>query len=104
VNVGVLLFSKHKKYLGMKHYIQADKLKALDPDIDLELVENYLQAWAKICEGTSASGVIGGFEMADRFRWLSAAKSTIIQCSKTHSGLCIDPEKELQDAFKRYVL
>ena len=104
VNVGVIVFSKRKKFLGIKYHIHADKLKAMDPDIDLELVENYLKAWEQICKGTSKGGVIGEFEIADRFRWLSSAKSTIIQCSKTHPGLCNDPVKELQDAFKRFVL
>jgi hypothetical protein len=104
VNVGVLLFSKRRKFLGIKYYIHPTKLQALDPNIDLELVKKYLKAWEQICEGASGSGVIGEFEIADRFRWLSAAKSTIIQCSKTHPGLCNDPEKELQDAFERYVL
>ncbi len=64
----------------------------------------YLRAWEAICKGGSLGGPIGELELSDRFRWLSACKSTVLQCSKTHPGLCTDPEKELEDLFKRYVL
>ncbi|MCT4623085.1 MAG: DUF3037 domain-containing protein [Schleiferiaceae bacterium] len=104
INVGVILFSKQKKFLQMKTNVNENKLLALDPDIDLNLVKKYLKAWEDICAGSPKGGAIGEFDIADRFRWLSAAKSTIIQCSPTHPGLCGDPEKELEDAFKRYVL
>lgn len=103
-NVGVLLFSKRKKYLGIKYHIDANKLKALAPEIDINFLNEYLNAWKLICEGKAAGGKIGEFEVSDRFRWLAACRSTIIQSSKTHPGLCEDPEKELHDIFEKYVL
>ncbi|MDN3620132.1 MULTISPECIES: DUF3037 domain-containing protein [Polaribacter] len=103
-NVGVILFSKRKKFLAIKYHINADKLKALAPELELEILNNYLNAWKLICEGKAAGGKIGEFEISDRFRWLAACRSTIIQSSKTHPGLCDEPEKELNDIFDKYVL
>ena len=103
-NVGVLLFSKRKKFLDIKYHINVDKLKAFTTEIELETLKNYLNAWKLICDGKSTAGKIGAFEISDRFRWLAACRSTIIQSSKTHSGLCTDPKIELQDIFEKYVL
>ncbi|MDP5105335.1 MAG: DUF3037 domain-containing protein [Polaribacter sp.] len=103
-NIGVLLFSKRKKFLGIKYEINPDKLKVFAPEIELETLSQYLNAWKLICEGTSAGGKIGALEISDRFRWLAACRSTIIQSSKTHPGLCENPEKEFQDIFEKYVL
>ncbi len=104
INVGVLVFSKRKKYLEMKYAIPNEKLMAISKTCDLKIIQEYLSAWELICKGSADAGAIGAFDLADRFRWLTAAKSTILQCSPTHPGLCIHPEKELEDLFKRYVL
>lgn len=103
-NVGVLLFSKRKKFLGIKYYIDPNKLRAFSEDLDLSLLNAHLQAWEAICQGSPQGGCIGSFEIADRFRWLAATRSTIIQSSKTHSGLCEDPQAELDELFKAFVL
>lgn len=103
-NIGVILFSKRKKFLDIKFEINQDKLKAFAPEITLERLNNYLNAWKLICDGTSAGGKIGALEISDRFRWLAACRSTIIQSSKTHPGLCENPEAELKDIFEKYVL
>ncbi|TXE07402.1 DUF3037 domain-containing protein [Gelidibacter salicanalis] len=103
-NVGVLLFSKRKNYLGVKFKIDKKKLEAFSDEIDLQMLKDHLAAWQNICEGAEDSGAIGQFEVSDRFRWLAACRSTIIQSSKTHSGLCMDPEAELEHLFKTFVL
>ncbi len=103
-NVGVILFSKRKKFLGIKYKINPDKWKAFSPEIELDVLNDYLNAWKLICDGKSSGGKIGKLEISDRFRWLAACRSTIIQSSKTHPGLCDNPEKELQDIFEKYVL
>ena len=104
INVGVILFSKRKKYLGIKYTINKERLLALSNTIDYECISEYLNAWESICAGEPHGGTIGKFELSDRFRWLAASKSTILQCSATHPGLCHKPEEELYDLFKRYVL
>ena len=104
LNVGVILFSKPKKYLGIKYKIDPSRIKAFSDEIDIDTLNNYLKAWEEVCEGAPKGGSIGEMELASRFRWLTASRSTIIQSSKTHSGLCHDPQKVLEDLFKLYVL
>jgi hypothetical protein len=103
-NIGVILFSKRKKFLDIKYHISVHKLKAFAPELELDVLNAYLNAWKLICDGTSSGGKIGEFEISDRFRWLAACRSTIIQSSKTHAGLCTHPEKELDYIFEKYVL
>ncbi|MFT7589493.1 MAG: hypothetical protein ACI959_001711 [Limisphaerales bacterium] len=103
-NVGVILFSKRKKYLGIKYQVDINRLKSFSSEIELATLNNNLRSWELICKGAPSGGTIGEFELADRFRWLTASRSTIIQSSKTHSGLCYNPEKELEDIFEKYVL
>ena len=103
-NIGVILFSKRKKYLDVKYSIDNAKLNAFSCELDLEALNSYLKSWDLICKGDKSAGVIGSFELSDRFRWLAASRSTIIQSSKTHSGLTDNPEKELEDIFEKYVL
>ncbi|MFT5984502.1 MAG: hypothetical protein ACI9RM_002968 [Ulvibacter sp.] len=103
-NVGAILFSKRKKFLGIKYLVNSNKLKAFSPEIELEVLNNYLEAWELICDGEPSGGKIGTLELSDRFRWLAACRSTIIQSSKTHSGLSSDPKEALEDIFRKYVL
>lgn len=103
-NVGVLLFSKRKKFLGIKYHIDQKKLSAFSEDLTIEMLNAHLKAWEDICKGSPEGGCIGTFEVADRFRWLAASRSTIIQSSKTHSGLCTDPQAELEKLFEVFVL
>jgi len=102
-NVGAILICKRKKFLDVKYQIDKDKLKAFSLEIELETLNDYLNAWKLICDGNSG-GSIGALDLSERFGWLTACRSTIIQSSITHSGLCFDPEKELDDIFKKYVL
>lgn len=104
INVGVILFSKRKKYLGIKYHVDKNKIQAISKELDLEMVNDYLKAWEAICNGSPEGGKIGEFELSSRFRWLVASRSTIIQSSKTHPGLCDNPEQVLEKLFELYVL
>ena len=103
-NVGVILFSKRKKFLGVKYHINPKKLEAFSEELEMETLNNHLKAWEMICAGHPSGGVIGKLELPDRFRWLAACRSTIIQSSETHSGLCENPQLALEDIFQTYVL
>ncbi|WP_299211527.1 DUF3037 domain-containing protein [uncultured Aquimarina sp.] len=103
-NVGVIVFSKRKKFLKVKYLIDQNKLKAFSSEFNIESIQEYLKSWELICKGEPAGGAIGKLELSDRFRWLTACRSTIIQSSKTHSGICNDPQKELDNLFNNYVL
>ncbi|MEL6720519.1 MAG: DUF3037 domain-containing protein [Bacteroidota bacterium] len=104
INIGVLLFSKRKKYLGIKLNLDEERILAFSKEVDLPTIQNYLNAWTSICEGTPKGGRIGSLDLASRFRWLTASKSTIIQCSPVHIGLCEKPEMVLERIFERRVL
>jgi hypothetical protein len=104
LNVGVILFSKRKKYLGIRYKIDEKRMAAFSCDIDVAALNEYLKAWEFVCQGVPNGGRIGALDLAFRFRWLVASRSTIIQSSKTHPGLCDNPQKELEGLFEFYVL
>ncbi|MEZ5041904.1 MAG: DUF3037 domain-containing protein [Saprospiraceae bacterium] len=104
MNIGVILLCKKKKYLQMKYHLDESRLRALAPDIDLANLAAYLRAWDLICHGSPLGGPIAQLDPPNRFRWLTASRSTIIQSSKVHPGICIDPEWVLEDLFQKYVL
>ncbi|MCK0131143.1 DUF3037 domain-containing protein [Flavobacteriaceae bacterium F08102] len=103
-NVGVIVFSKPHKFLGIKYKINPIKLKAFTEEIEIDTLENYLKAWDDVCQGAPRGGKIGELDLADRFRWLTACRSTIIQSSSPHTGLTTNPENELKDLFWEFVL
>jgi len=103
-NVGVIMFCRRKKYLGVKYHIDPKKLADFSCEIEQEVLENYLKAWTIISNGPANGGVIGAMDLPDRFRWLTASRSTIIQSSMTHSGLCEEPAAELEKLFKDFVM
>ncbi|SFT51044.1 Protein of unknown function [Lishizhenia tianjinensis] len=103
-NIGVLLFCKRKKFLKMKVHVDARKIACFNTPVDCEKVKSYLEGWQKVCEGGRSGGRIGEMELTDRFRWLAASRSSIIQTSMMHTGLTQDPEKTLDLLFEETVL
>lgn len=104
LNVGAIVFSKRKRYLDVKIHIDEQRLSAFSTEIDLSEIKEYLSTWALICKGDSSGGPIAQLDQASRFRWLTATRSTIIQSSKVHPGLCSDPDLILARLFEDYVL
>lgn len=104
INVGVILYSKRKKYLGVKYLLDEARLSAFSKDADLEEFSNYLKSWDLICQGAEEGGKIAQLDLAGRFRWLTASRSTIIQHSQVHSGLCENPALMLEKLLEKYVL
>lgn len=103
-NVGVILFCKRKKFLQMKFHINETKLQAFAPEMEVSILNGYLKAWDLICKGDASGGKIGQLELSERFGWLTACRSTIIQTSKTYTGLDDDPQEALEDIFNLHVL
>jgi len=103
LNVGVVVFSKPKKYLALKYQFHEKRFQAFSNEVEGEVIREHLQAWERVAKGGAEAGPIGEQDMAYRFRWLTAPKSTILQCSRPHPGLCADPEQVLEDLFKLYV-
>lgn len=104
LNVGVILYCKDKKYLGCLLTINHAKLNALCSNVDCNEVEEHLQSFERICKGDKDGGPIAGLDLASRFRWLTATRSTVVQSSKVHPGLCDDAEATLQRLHEQLVL
>lgn len=99
INVGVILYCPKLKFLEAKICLQPHKVLAMQENFDCEEVQKNLQAIIKIAEADLSAGPIARLDMASRFRWLTATRSTVIQCSKVHPGLTTDPKKSLEKLF-----
>ena len=104
LNVGVILYCPKQKFLQTIFTLDEPRLKALFPGVDIEEVREHLEAFRRIALGLPDSGPIGTLDIASRFRWLTATRSTIIQTSKTHPGFCGDPAGALQRLHQQLVL
>jgi hypothetical protein len=87
----------------MKYRLDSDRLNAFDPVIEINDILEYVESWDKVIKGDPAGGPLAHEETSYRFRWITAPKSTIIQCSKVHPGLTAEPEKVLEKLFHEYV-
>ena len=104
LNIGVVLFAASQKFLQVKYRLDPQRLAALSCDIDIEETTKYLESFERICRGDSDAGPISAFTMAERFRWLSATRSTIVQMSKVHSGMCVNPAEKLTQLYEQLVM
>lgn len=103
INVGVVLFCKELDFLAVKIAVNESKLQAIAPQLDLKLVLDYLNSFQLIVEGQKSGGEISEYIPAERFRWLTATRSTILQCSKVHPGFCENPEIMMGHLFIQLV-
>ena len=104
LNVGVILYCPHKKFLKTKYELNKEKLSLLaDDDLDFEDLEKRLNAFEQICEAKIEGGEIGKLPIASRFRWLTAARSTVVQTSPVHPGLCDNAEETLNKIYGELV-
>ena len=104
VNAGVIVFCLGQKFLQARVHVDPVRLTALWPELDVDLVRQHLDAVPKICEGNAEAGPIARLTARERFHWLVAPRSTMIQISPVHSGLCESPEAALHEVFGQMVL
>src|ERR1043165_2008268 len=90
LNAGVVLYCAKQKFLKMMFRLDEDRLKILCSTCDVDEVNEYLVAFEKICNGEKDAGPIAKLPIAERFRWLTATRSTVVQTSKVHPGICDD--------------
>jgi len=95
INVGVILSCPDLSFLQALIKLDETRLLALDSSVDLELVKRHLAVIPRICLGGEDAGSIGELPQRQRFHWLVAPRSTIIQTSPTHTGRCVQPVSEL---------
>ena len=103
INAGVIVSCPSKKYLKAGIELDRERLAALDPTLDPATVQRHLDAISAICEGGAAAGPIGSLPPRARFHWLVAPRSTIIQTSPVHTGLCGDGDEMLERLLARMV-
>lgn len=103
INVGVILFCRTRRFLGARIELQPKRLAVLAPELDLEMVKAQLDLFPRICAGGPDAGPIGQLEQPNRFHWLVAPRSTAIQVSPVHCGLCADPQAALDEVFEKQV-
>lgn len=103
-NVGLILFSKKEKFIKVKIHLCEEKLRLLDPSIDLDEIKKHLDSFVKIANGDKSAGSIAQLEIPERFRWLTAVKSAVIQTSRPHPGATLDLEKTFDRLFEELVL
>jgi hypothetical protein len=103
VNVGVIVSCPAKEFLEARIDLDERRLKAIDPDIDIEAIRRNLASIPAICAGGPGGGPIGRLSRRERFDWLVAPRSTIIQTSKVHTGRCTDPATLLEHLLKTMV-
>ena len=104
LNVGVILYCKKQDFLQVKFLLNEARFTAWCDSLDMEELKKYLLAFEKICKGGKEAGPIGELDMASRFRWLTATRSTVVQTSKVHPGLCEDAGEALTRLYTQLVL
>jgi hypothetical protein len=90
VNVGVIVSCASSRFLDARIELHASRLLAIDPTLDVELIQTYLAVIPILCAGGESAGAIGQLPLRERFHWLVAPRSTMIQTSRVHTGLCKD--------------
>jgi len=95
MNVGVIVSCPALKFLDVRIEIDEARLTALDPALDIDSLRTHLASIPLICRGGEAAGPIGRLSQRERFRWLTAPRSTVIQCSAVHTGRCVAPDEVL---------
>ena len=103
LNVGVIVFCRTRGFLAARVALDPLRVRALTPDIDLETVREHLDARVRVAAGEQEAGPIAALPPSERFHWLVAPSSTMIQTSSVHSGLCDDPGAVLARLFEQLV-
>ena len=103
VNVGVIVFCRTRGFLRARVALDPRRIEALAPGFDLETVREHLEARVRIAAGDPEGGPIAALPQSERFHWLVAPSSTVIQTSAVHSGLCEEPEALIDRLFQQLV-
>ncbi len=104
VNAGVILYCAKLKFLDVQYQLREEPLLAICPKIDLMEIEKQLQAMATIAQAGKTHSPIAKLDMPSRFRWLTATRSTVVQCSKVHPGFTDNATATLERLFSSLVL
>ena len=103
INVGVVLYCKSARYVDMRFQLDEARLLSLHPEADVADIRAHLEAFQSIVRGVASAGPIAQLDAASRFRWLTARRSTVIQTSPVHPGLCEAAEEALEGLWRKLV-
>ena len=103
INAGVVLYCQAERFLGARVHLDPARLMALDPSADLEAVRGHLEAVGAVCAGGPEAGAVGRLPLRERFGWLVAPRSTVVQPSPVHTGLADDPKEALEHLARKMV-
>lgn len=104
LNVGIILFCKKAKFIKVLYAINEEKLRCFSKELDIDQVKSNLESFEKIALGTKNCGPIANMEIPERFRWLTAVRSSAIQTSRPHPGMSPDLEQTIKRLFEELVL
>lgn len=104
INIGLILFSKKKRYIKFDYHIPEEKIRSFCNEFDLNQLKENLESFAKICLGAKDGGPIAALEADEKFRWITAVKSSSIQSSRPHPGLSADLDATFDKLYKELVL
>ena len=103
VPVGVVVHARTAEFLRLRAVADATELARRVPDVDAELLARYLRACIAVCDGRAEAGPIALVSPSERFHWITAPRSDVIQCSPVHAGLSDDPARALDRLYAEYV-
>lgn len=103
INLGVILYCASRRFLALNTNIDEQRISSFAPELDLLTIQRQLQHLTEISKGKQGGGPLGQLSPSERFHWLVAPRSTIIQTSSVHSGLCSDPQATLNRLFAKLV-
>jgi Protein of unknown function (DUF3037) len=103
MNVGIVLYSPRHRFLEARTTLDPERLRLLDPDLDLDAVSAHLTLIEQVAAGEPSAGPIAGLDRSERFGWITSPSSTTIQPSPVHTGLCDDPAAMLEHLFASLV-
>lgn len=103
LNVGVIVYCRAQGFLQTRFSLNEARLRAFSGELDMQELNQRLHAFERICAGRREGGAIGQLSIAERFRWLTATRSTVVQSSPVHPGLCTDAGETLARLFAQLV-
>jgi|SRR5665213_1448024 len=103
INIGVIVYCPKEKFLQCRYLLDEERLKAFSGNVEMTELKEHLCSLERICAGNKKAGPIDGLDMASRFRWLTATRSTILQSSKVHPGFTENALETLNRLFEQLV-
>jgi hypothetical protein len=103
LNVGVVVYCRRRQFLAARVLVDDNRLRTLSPELDVDAIRRHLDGMVRVAAGDAAGGAIAAMPQSERFGWLTAASSTIVQPSPIHTGLCGDPHAVLDRLYTRLV-